>query len=155
MNVVDLLASFAVVGAVAGGLRGLGAPSPARTRPRVPVRDALVLVLGIVSGTSAIAIVHAPPALRIPIAAVAVLLAPGFSIVVFRHLDDLLDEVALALALSFAVLVLLGTLMVSLRWWDPVAVTAVLGIVTAPILTCQGVLGLRSPVPDGAGRTDG
>lgn len=155
MNVVDVLASCAVAGAVAGGLRGLAGRPPSRPRSRLPVRDVLVLVLGAASGTSAIVIVHAPAALRIPVAAVAVLLAPGFSIVVFRRLGDLLDEVALALALSFAVLVLLGTLMVSVRWWDPVVVAAVLGIVTAPILTCHGVLGLRSPVPDGAGGADG
>lgn len=118
-----------------------GAPPPRRG----PARVTFLGVLAVATAVSTFAVAHGPPVLRIPLALVALLLAPGYAIVVLRGVRDVLDELALALAFSIALAVLAGTAMASLRIWEPALLVGVSTLCTAPVLARQAAYHLLLP----------
>lgn len=119
-----------------------GAPPPMRSAGRV----AFLLGLGITTASSTFVIAHGPDSLRVPVAVVAALLAPGYAIVVLRRLDSVVDELTMALAIGFAALVLAGTAMAGTGIWEPLVLLGLSTVVTAPVLTRQATYLFLLPV---------
>lgn len=110
-----------------------GAPPPMVSTGRI----VFLLAMGITTAISTLVITYGPPFLRIPVGIVAVLLAPGYAVTVLRRFDNVIDELAMALTVGFAMLVLAGTAMASTGIWEPVGLVALSTVVTAPVLTWQ------------------
>lgn len=149
MTLTDLLAKIA-------SLLTLAVVLSARVKiPAAPVppmrsvgRIAVLVGMAVTTASSSLVIAHGPEVLRMPVAIVAVLLAPGYAVVVFRHLADALDELVLALAVSFALLVLVGTTMAGMRLWDPLLVVSLSTLVTAPALAWHSAYLFFHPVAE-------
>jgi hypothetical protein len=84
------------------------------------------------------------PAARIPLVTAAALFGPGYAVLAFRDVADLVEEFALALGVSVALLVLAGTVMVTVAPWEPLVVVAAASVVVAPVLTWRGALGIHA-----------
>jgi hypothetical protein len=93
-------------------------------------------VASAVSGFVVEAGVIAP--VRIPVVLVVLLLAPGFAVTPILPLPDPMDELCLAVGIAFAVLVLVGTVAVSVGAWAPGVVCAALAVLAAPALVWHG-----------------
>ncbi|GAA2565988.1 hypothetical protein [Pseudonocardia hydrocarbonoxydans] len=131
-DVIGVLSCVLVVTVV----RATRISPPADIAPpmRAPIRVALLMGMAITTASSSFVIVHGPEAMRLPVVIVTVLFAPGYALVVFRRLDDAVDELVLAVALSLALLVVTGTLMAGFGLWQPGVLVSLSTVVTAPAL---------------------
>lgn len=129
---VGVLACLLAIGAgIHGGARAVGTT-------RSTGRGALLVGLGTASALSTLVVAHGSSAARIAVAVVVLLLVPGYALLGLRPVGGALDELLLALALSTALLVLVGTLMASVAVWEPAALVALSTLATAPVLTWRG-----------------
>lgn len=149
MTVTDVLGQAACLLTVAVVLSSrIRVPAPPPPPMRSSWRVAVLFAMAITTASSSLVVGHGPEVLRLPVAIVAVLLAPGYAIVVARGLDDALDELVLALAVGFALLVLVATAMAGARLWDPLVVAAASTLVTAPVLAWHATRLFLLPVAE-------
>ncbi len=141
--------ALALIGLVLGSD---GRPTPRHRPTRSRARSAFLIGLGILTATISFAVVLLPPpGARVPLVAVVLLLSPGYALLAFRGMADVVDEFTIALGMSVALLVLSGTAMVTLAFWHPVELAGVASVVIAPILTWCGALGFREYAPASVG----
>lgn len=137
-----LLSALACALALLAGARAFRHGVPSQS-PVAPLHGVLLLFLATASATSTLAVTVAPSPVRVAVVLLAILLAPGYALASVVPVDDPVDELALAVGVGVAALILGAMVMVSTGLWAPVEVNALVSVIVAPVLAYRGTQELR------------